>query len=77
MKEWRIPVKWEMYGTVSIEADTLAEAIDIAKDEEGVIPLPDDGVHVYKSWQLDFDANDKTDVSLIRKVWNDGQEDEM
>lgn len=76
MKEWRIPVMWEMYGTVSIEADTLAEAIDIAKDEEGVIPLPDDGNCVHKSWRLDFDANDKTDVSLIRKVWNDGQEDE-
>lgn len=43
MKTWKIPVCWTMMGTVSVEADTLEEAIEIARDDEGVIPIPDNG----------------------------------
>ena len=40
MKTWNIPVTWEVYGYVVIEANTLEEAIEKARDDEGVIPLP-------------------------------------
>lgn len=43
MKTWKIPVCWTMMGTVEVEASTLDEAIEIAIDDDGVIPIPDDG----------------------------------
>ena len=46
MKTWEIPVTWEMCGNVVVEAPTLKEAMDIARDEDGVIPLPDDSDYV-------------------------------
>ena len=34
MKAWKIPVSWTVTAVAEIEADTLAEAIDIAKYNE-------------------------------------------
>lgn len=70
MKEWRIPVVWQEYGFVNIEADTLAEAMKIARDDDGEIPLPE-GNYVDDSWQLDTD-----DADYVRSCYNDGQKDE-
>ena len=35
MKSWSIPVTWEVYGRVVIEANTLEEAMEKARDDEG------------------------------------------
>ena len=40
MKKWKIPVTWEVCGIVECEAPTLEEAMEYARDEDGVIPLP-------------------------------------
>ena len=40
MKTWNIPVIWEVYGMVVVEANTLEEAMVIARDDDGIIPLP-------------------------------------
>ena len=53
---WRIPVTWEMCGIVKIYAATIEKAMEIAKDEEGVIPLPDNGNYVDGSWHLSYDS---------------------
>lgn len=52
MKTFKIPVTWEVYATVEVEANSIEEAIKIAKDEEGVIPLPTDSDYVGGSWRL-------------------------
>lgn len=52
MKVWKIPVTWEMYGVVRVEADTLKAAMEIAEDPDGDIPLPEDGNYVDGSWAL-------------------------
>ena len=69
MKTWKIPVFWTMNGTVEIKADTLEEAICNAKFSDN--PLPE-GDYLDGSFDVDeyFDAED------IRKLYNDGQEDE-
>lgn len=72
MKTWKIPVVWEMAGTVKVAADTLAEAMEIAKDKDGVIPIPDNGEFLSGSWGLDCDNED-----YVRKFYNDNQEDEI
>lgn len=60
-----------MMGTVKVEANTLAEAIEIAKDDDGVIPIPDDGTFLNGSWEVDcFDEN------YLREWYNGNQIDE-
>lgn len=70
MATWRIPVTWEVCGMLKIEAKTLEEAMDIARDDDGEIPLPD-GEYVDGSWRLS-----DQDVDFVRECYNDGQEDE-
>ena len=48
MKTWKIPVVWQEMGYVEVEANTLAQAIEIARDDDGVIPIPDNGVFVVR-----------------------------
>ena len=49
---WRIPVTWEMCGVVEVEADTLKNAMLIAKDDEGAFLLADDKEYVDGSWRV-------------------------
>ena len=70
MKIWKIPITWEMCGEVKIEANTLEEAMEIAKDDDSFIPLPY-GSYVDGSWQLTY-----TNEKVIRQCYNDNQQDE-
>jgi hypothetical protein len=71
MKEWSIPVCWQVCGIVNVEADTLERAMEIARDAEGVLPLPGESDYVYGSWELSHD-----DADEIRRLYNDNQQDE-
>jgi hypothetical protein len=51
-----------MYGEVKVEAENISEAIRIAKDEDGVLPLPDDKSYLDSSWQVNCA---KDDIALI------------
>ena len=72
MKTWKIPVIWQEMGVVKVEANTLAEAIEIARDDDGVIPIPDNGSFLDGSWEVDCDDED-----YLRQFYNDNQEDEI
>lgn len=52
MKTFKIPVTWEVYGIVEVEADSIEEAIEIARDDEGIIPLPVESYYVEASWRV-------------------------
>ena len=71
MKAWIIPVTWEMCGKITVKANTLKEAMDIARDEAGEIPLPIESYYVDGSWQLSFD-----DANEIHCLYNNNQKDE-
>ena len=71
MKKWKIPVTWEVCGYVYVEADTLVEAMETARDDEGVIPLPTESDYVDGSWRLS-----ETDENFVREMYNDNQQDE-
>lgn len=51
MKTWNIPVTWEVYGTVKIEAETLEEAIKIFDKTEEEISLPLDSEYIDGSFK--------------------------
>lgn len=71
MKTWKIPVSWTMMGVIEVEADSLDKAIEVAKDDEEVVPFPDNGCYMAGSWEVDcFDKN------YLRKYYNDEQCDE-
>ena len=71
MKTWKIPVCWTMMGTVNVDAKTLDDAIEIAKDDAGIIPIPDDGTFMDGTWEVDC-----TDISYLRKWYNGNQMDD-
>ena len=72
MKTWKIPVCWTMMGTVNVDANTLDEAIEIARDDAGVIPIPDDGgIFLDGSWEVDC-----SDSAYIREWYNNNKQDE-
>jgi hypothetical protein len=49
MKTYKIPVVWQMYGYVEVEADSMVEATLVAMDA----PLPDNGDYVEGSFEVD------------------------
>lgn len=69
-KYWKIPVAWSMMGTIEVEARTLKEALEIARDDAGIIPIPENGTFMDGSWEVDCSDDD-----YIRNWYNDGQED--
>lgn len=71
MKTWKIPVCWTMMGTIKVDANTLDEAIGIAKDDAGIIPIPDDGIFMDGTWEVDC-----TDIGYLREWYNGNQMDD-
>ncbi len=71
MKKWKIPVTWEVCGYVYVDADTLVKAMETARDDEGVIPLPTESDYVDGSWRLS-----ETDENFVREMYNDNQQDD-
>lgn len=70
MKEWSIPVSWEVCGMVKIKANTLEKAIHIAVHDDS-IELPY-GEYVDGSFDVTVD-----DDELIREAYNAGQKDDI
>ena len=62
LKTWKIPVTWEMYGTVEVKAATIADAIKeflrIENETEG-FSLPTDGEYSDGSFQLSTEDEDE------------------
>jgi len=53
MNTYKVPVVWQMYGYVEVEADSLAEAIHEAEDA----PLPDNGEYIEGSFEVDAEGS--------------------
>lgn len=70
MKEWSIPVSWEVCGIVKIKANTLEEAIHTVIHDDS-IELPY-GEYVDGSFDVTVD-----DDELIREAYNAGQKDDI
>lgn len=64
MKTFKIPVTWEVYGVVEIEAETLDEAIKIFDDTEDQIGLPTDWDYVDAS----FRREDEETIGAINTI---------
>tara|TARA_R110000824_G_scaffold221118_1_gene408247 strand:+ start:297 stop:491 length:195 start_codon:yes stop_codon:yes gene_type:complete len=52
-KFFTIPCTWEMYGKLEIEAESIEEAIDIARLDS---PLPDPASYIEDSFRIDHEG---------------------
>lgn len=68
MKTYTIPVSWTMIGVMDVEAENLNKAIQIAQNDDGIIPIPDNGQYVGDSWKVEC-----VDKNYLRKYYNDNQ----
>jgi len=55
---YKLPVTWEVYGFVKIEANSIEEAIEIFNRESDHIELPEDSEYVDGSFELSSDEPD-------------------
>jgi hypothetical protein len=60
MATWKIPVTWEVFGIVEIEAESLDEAIEIFDEKEDQIKLPFDSEYIDAS----FKREDEETIAL-------------
>lgn len=70
MKTWKVPITWEMAGTVDIVANSLKEAMALAKKMDGDSPVPEDARYLEGSMSLL-----SPDVETVRLLFNGLKED--
>lgn len=64
-KKFKLPVTWEMYGIVEVEAESLEAALDYFNENSDNIPLPDDKEYVDASFTLS--CNEISYLELFQK----------
>ena len=50
MKTYRIPVVWSCAGTISVDAESIEDAIEQAEESS----LPNNGEYIYGSFEVDM-----------------------
>lgn len=53
---YKIPVVYQSWGLVDVEAQSLDEAIEYAEDNLNDLPLPDDPQYVEDSYEIDYEG---------------------
>ena len=66
MAIFKIPVQYEVYGEVEVEASSLEEAIQYAKNNIEDLPLADEPEYIDGSYQINDDMNLIKDVNGIK-----------
>ena len=50
-KTYKVPVVWQMYGYVEVEANNMDEAVHIVHSTD--VPLPEDGEYIEGTFEVD------------------------
>ena len=56
MKTYKVPVVYQMYGYVYVQAESMDEAVDKVQNGNGDMPLPDTADYVEGSFEVDHDG---------------------
>lgn len=71
---WTVPVVYEMYGSISVEASSAEEAYKLVRDHPEDYDLPDEGFYVDDSFHVS-DDDEENAVAMIKELsGNDGYE---
>lgn len=83
MKKFSIPVTWEVWDKIEVEAETIEEAIQYVKDNLDTIPLGTEPEYIDGSYKIEDGNNGESDieetVDYLKEYWNlsggiDGEE---
>lgn len=83
MKKFSIPVTWEVWDKIEVEAETIEEAIQYVKDNLDTIPLGSEPEYIDGSYKIEDGNNGESDieetVDYLKEYWNlsggiDGEE---
>ena len=55
-KSFNVVVKCVIYGTISVEAENLEEAIKFAEDNIDELPFPDESEYIDGSYKIDKES---------------------
>lgn len=69
MKEWKIPVRYEIHGVITVKANTLDDALYKAEN----CGLSDIAGDEFERGTFQIDVEDP---EYIRELYNNGQKDE-
>ena len=58
MKTYRVPVVYQMFGYVEMEADSIDDAVKKVHNNIDSIPLPNDADYVEGSFEIDYEGVD-------------------
>ena len=62
MKKYYVPVMWEVWGKVEVQANSLAEAVEYVKQHEDTIPLGTAPNYIDGSYHVDDGNNGKSSI---------------
>lgn len=83
MKKFSIPVTWEVWDKIEVEAETIEEAIQYVKDNLDTIPLGSESEYIDGSYKIEDGNNGESDIEetvhYLKEYWNlsggiDGEE---
>ena len=73
-KKFSIPVTWEVWDRVEVEAETLEEAIKYVKENIDTIPLGTEPEYIDGSYKIDDGYNGEATieeaVDYLEQYWN-------
>lgn len=83
MKKFSIPVTWEVWDKIEVEAETIEEAIKYVKENIDTIPLGTEPEYIDGSYKIydgeNGEATIEETVEYLKEYWNlsdgiDGEE---
>lgn len=83
MKKFSIPVTWEVWEKIEVEAETIEDAIKYVKENIDIIPLGTEPEYIDGSYKIDDGDNGEATieetVEYLKEYWNlsgdiDGEE---
>lgn len=52
MKAYKIPVEYKVWGLVEVEAESMQEALEYAKENVSMLELPDEPEYIEDSYEI-------------------------
>ena len=74
MKKFSIPVTWEVWDKIEVEAETIEDAIKYVKENIDIIPLGTEPEYIDGSYKIDDGDNGEATieetVNYLKEYWN-------
>ena len=74
MKEYKIPIEWQMFGYVEIKAESLEKAVEYFCENENEFDIPSDSDYIDGSFKISTETSPYKDtdkcVEELKEFYN-------